>query len=274
MTFPVQFTSEMFSEFVWIMLLYVDFMKRDKRISVGTMTKWCLCVNFLERLWNVFSGNIKTGDIFEFITSTVIQSRFIILVSTSLPTNVYIANYFTLFFFLSGGRKRQIQNKTVCRCEVYYINTLEVCWTLCMEQHQQIMISCSRLLCKRSVGLKSKCTILDKWAQALLRFWVLLLRMCFMKKRKKKSVSIHLPWSRQAPFQLSPSYLISGAGFQTGFLCFDAFVVQYLLISSIHFHFQLWYGLNVTVFLDAVFCSPEFSMKVLDVMEFLQCNFI
>jgi len=45
-------------------------------------------------------------------------------------------------------------------------------------------------------------------------------------------------------------------------IAFDALIVQYLLSSSsINFHTQLWYRLNVTVFSNAVFCS--FSSIVL-----------
>lgn len=95
MTFPVQFTSKIFSEFVWIMLY--DLLKRDKRISVGTTKTWCLC-EFLREAMKRFLREHRTGDIFEFITSTVIQSRFILVCQ-----QMYIFPIILLYSFFFFG---------------------------------------------------------------------------------------------------------------------------------------------------------------------------
>lgn len=76
-------------------MLY-DLLKRDKRISVGTTKTWCLC-EFLREAMKRFLREHRTGDIFEFITSTVIQSRFI-LVCQQMYTYSQLF-YFILFFF-------------------------------------------------------------------------------------------------------------------------------------------------------------------------------
>lgn len=59
--------------------------------TVGTKKKQIvvLVCEFLREAMKRFLREHQTGDIFEFITSTVIQSRFV-LVSTNLPTYVYI----------------------------------------------------------------------------------------------------------------------------------------------------------------------------------------
>lgn len=56
-----------------------DLLKRDKRISVGTTKKVVLVCEFLREAMKRFLREHRTGDIFEFITSTVIQSRFILV---------------------------------------------------------------------------------------------------------------------------------------------------------------------------------------------------
>jgi len=77
MTLPVKFTSEMLARVDCVnidaLCCLCDLLKRDKRISVGTTTKkwWCLC-EFLREAMKRFLREHQTGDIFEFITSTVV----------------------------------------------------------------------------------------------------------------------------------------------------------------------------------------------------------
>lgn len=62
-----------------------------KGISVGTSKKAVLVCEFLREAMTRFLREHRTGDIFEFITSTVIQSRFILVCQ-----QMYIFTFFCL----------------------------------------------------------------------------------------------------------------------------------------------------------------------------------
>lgn len=118
MTFPVQFTSKMLVqvEFVWIMLLYVVFMtcwNGTKEFQWEQQQKSGACVNFLERLWNVFSGNIE--QVTSLNSSPALSYNLVLYSFPQVCQQMYIFP----IILLSGGRKSQSQNKIVSRCEVY-----------------------------------------------------------------------------------------------------------------------------------------------------------